>query len=253
MSQHWNPDTYALNAGFVAELGEPVVAMLAPRPGERVLDLGCGDGRLTERLVAAGCSVVGVDASPDQVRAARARGLDARVMDGEALAFAGEFDAVFSNAALHWMKRPRRVLDGVWRALRSGGRFVGEFGARGNVATVAQAIAGALGRRGVSYRERDPWYYPTADEYRSELQAAGFHVLHAETFARPTPLPGDLVAWLETFAGAFLSALPAAERGGFCREVSDTLASALRHDGRWSVDYVRLRFHAVKPTGGGGA
>jgi trans-aconitate methyltransferase len=247
VGQAWDPETYRRHAGFVAELGRPALERLAPRRGERVLDLGCGDGRLTEALVAAGCVVVGVDASAEQVAAARARGLDARVMDGEALAFREEFEAVFSNAALHWMKRPRRVLEGVWRALRPGGRFVGEFGAKDNVAAVARALAEALRRRGLSYAERDPWYYPTADEYRAELAAAGFDVRHLETFARPTPLPGDLTAWLQTFAGAFLSALPPGERGAFCREVEASLAPALWRDGRWFVDYVRLRFQAVKP------
>ena len=247
MGQHWDPETYQRHAAFVADLGQAVVELLAPRAGERVLDLGCGDGRLTEALVEAGCVVVGVDASREQVAAARARGLDARVMDGEALPFEAEFDAVFSNAALHWMKRPRRVLDGAWRALRPGGRFVGEFGARDNVAAVAGAIAHALARRALSYAELDPWYYPSGDEYRAELAGAGFEVRHVETFARPTPLPGHMVAWLETFAGTFLAALAPGERSRFCREVSDALAPALFRDGRWHVDYVRLRFDARKP------
>lgn len=212
-----------------------------------MLDLGCGDGRLTEVLAAAGCLVVAVDASPEQVAAARARGLDARVMDGEALAFDREFDAVFSNAALHWMKRPRRVLDGVWRALRPGGRFVGEFGAKGNVGAVAAALSDALARRGIAYADHDPWYYPGRDEYRGELERAGFHVRHLETFDRPTPLPGDLAAWLDTFARSFLAALPG-EREEFMREVGAALEPALRRDGRWFVDYVRLRFAALKPA-----
>jgi SAM-dependent methyltransferase len=201
--------------------------------------------------VAAGGRVVGVDASEAQVAAARERGLDARVMDGEALAFDAEFDAVFSNAALHWMKRPRRVLDGVRRALRPGGRFVGEFGAKDNVAAIARALEDALGRRGLSHAERHPWYYPSGDEYRAELQAAGFLVSHLETFARPTPLPGDMNAWLETFAGAFLAAVPPGERGALCREVSDALAPSLLREGRWFAEYVRLRFAAVKPRGDG--
>jgi SAM-dependent methyltransferase len=245
-SQDWDPQRYERNAAFVAELGLPVVERLAPRPGERVLDLGCGDGRLTLALVAAGCMVVAVDASPEQVEAARARGLDARVMDCQALAFDDEFDAAFSNAALHWMKRPARVLQGVRRALRRGGRFVGEFGASGNVATVSAAVSTALSRRGLRYADLDPWYYPTADEYRLALEQAGFAADSVETFSRPTTLPGDVVGWLDTFARAFLRALPPAERTPFCREVADALAPALRRpDGTWFVDYVRLRFHAT--------
>jgi trans-aconitate methyltransferase len=250
MTQDWNPERYERNAAFVAELGQPVAHLLAPRAGERVLDLGCGDGRLTEVLVQAGCTVVGVDASPEQVAAARARGLDARVMNGQQIDLSETFDAVFSNAALHWMKRPDRVLQGVWRVLREGGRFVGEFGAHGNVATVSAALAEALGRRGLRFADLDPWYYPKGHEYRRALEHAGFRVQSVETFARPTTLPGDMVAWLETFARAFLAPLPAAERPGFCQEVADRLAPSLRRgDGTWFVDYVRLRFHALKPAG----
>ena len=134
----------------------PVVDLLAPRPGERILDLGCGDGALTEKLAAAGCDVVGADASAELVKAARARGLDARLMNGEALDFDGEFDAVFSNAALHWMLRPDAVIDGVYRALKPGGRFVGEFGGAGNVATIASALEAALDRRGLRRQGREP-------------------------------------------------------------------------------------------------
>jgi trans-aconitate methyltransferase len=248
--QDWDPARYERHASFVAELGRDVVELLAPRAGERVLDLGCGDGRLTDVLAAEGCAVVGVDASPEQVAAARARGLDARVMDGQALAFDGAFDAVFSNAALHWMKEPGRVLEGVWRALRPGGRFVGEFGARGNVATVSAAVAEALARRGLRFEDFDPWYYPGPDEYRTALEDAGFAVESLVTFPRPTPLPGDIVGWLETFARAFLAPLPGDERPAFCREVAAALGPALRRpDGTWFVDYVRLRFGARKPSG----
>src|SRR5512138_2182814 len=139
-AQTWDPERYARNARFVSDLGAPVVELLAPRPGERILDLGCGDGALTEKLVALGCEVIGVDGSAEQVAGARRRGIDARVADGQALDFDGEFDAVFSNAALHWMKRADAVVDGVWRALRPGGRFVAECGGHGCVDEIATAL-----------------------------------------------------------------------------------------------------------------
>ncbi len=248
MTQEWDPAAYARNAAFVAELGQPLVALLAPRAGERVLDLGCGDGRLTLALREAGCAVVAVDSSASQVEAARRRGLDARVMDGEALDFDGAFDAVFSNAALHWMKRPDLVLQGVSRSLRPGGRFVGELGAAGNVQTIVDALSAALRRRRLAFADFDPWYYPTGPEYRARLEVAGFAVMSLEVFARPTPLPGDITAWLETFAGAFRSASPGEEGAVFFGELREALAPRLRKpDGTWWVDYVRLRFHATKP------
>ncbi|HBZ68323.1 MAG TPA: SAM-dependent methyltransferase, partial [Deltaproteobacteria bacterium] len=175
-AQTWDPERYARNARFVSDLGQPVLELLAPQPGERVLDLGCGDGVLTEKLVALGCSVVGVDASRPQVSAARARGLDAHVMDGQALAFEREFDAVFSNAALHWMRDRDAVIRGVGRALRPGGRFVGEFGGHGCVAKIVAAIEATLARRGIDAARLNPWYFPTPDEYAARLAAGGFEV-----------------------------------------------------------------------------
>jgi len=243
--QTWQAERYAANARFVAELGGPVVALLDPRPGEHILDLGCGDGALTERLAAAGCRVVGVDSAGAMVAAARARGLDARLMDGEALAFEGEFDAVFSNAALHWMRRPAAVIAGVRRALRPGGRFVGEFGGHGNVAAVTVALIAVLERRGIDGRVAIPWYFPTPDAYRGELEAGGFSVPTIDLVPRPTPLPTDMAAWLDTFAEGVLARLPPAERAAARAEVVELLRPCLCDEqGRWTVDYVRLRFAA---------
>jgi trans-aconitate methyltransferase len=243
--QRWDPKTYAANARFVAELGQPVVELLAPRPGERILDLGCGDGALTEKLVALGCAVVGVDASPEQVAAARGRGLDARVMDGQSLAFEAEFDAVFSNAALHWMTEPDRVIAGVARALKPGGRFVGEMGGAGNIARIVEALTAALGGRGMA--PELPWYFPSAEEYRAKLEAGGFAVEEIALFVRPTPLPGDIAGWLETFTGGSLARVPEDERAGFIAELREALRPHLQQpDGSWIADYVRLRFAAVK-------
>lgn len=245
--QVWDPRAYARNGRFVSELGAPVLDWLAPKAGERVLDLGCGDGALTEQIVAAGCSVVGGDASAEFVATARERGLDARLLDGQALSFNEEFDAVFSNAALHWMKRdPDAVVTGVARALKPGGRFVAEMGGAGNVATIRAAVYDALTRRGIDAVGADPWYFPTADEYRARLEAAGLTVARIEKFPRPTPLPGDVAGWLRTFAGAFLEFVPEGERADVVAEVQEVLRPQLGVAGVWIADYVRLRFIALK-------
>jgi len=243
--QTWSPERYEKNARFVSDLGMPVVELLAPRPGERILDLGCGDGALTEKLRDLGCDVVGVDASAAQVAGARARGLDCRVASGEALPFTGEFDAVFSNAALHWMRPPDDVIASVRRALKPGGRFVAEMGGHGCVAAIKRALAQALASRGVDAAAYDPWFFPTAEDYARRLAACGFDVESIALFPRPTPLPGDVVGWLETFAESFVTALPATERPAFLAEVRDALRPKLADaEGRWTADYVRLRFAA---------
>ncbi len=247
-TQSWDPERYARNARFVSDLGGPVVDLLAPRRGERILDLGCGDGALTRKLADLGCDVVGVDGSSPQVQAARALGVDARVMNGERLDFDGEFDAVFSNAALHWMKRADDVIGGVWRALRPGGRFVAECGGHGCVGTIVAALDGALARRGIDSRTVNPWYFPTADDYSARLRARGFAVRSIALFPRPTPLPGDVTGWLETFAESFASTLPASSRAPFLEEVQELLRPDLCDvEGRWTADYVRLRFAADRP------
>lgn len=248
-AQHWDPDRYARNARFVADLGAPLIDLLAPRQGESILDLGCGDGALTEKIASTGAIVTGVDASAEQVAAARARGLNALVMDGEALAFDADFDAVFSNAALHWMRRPDAVIDGMWRALRPGGRIIGEMGGQGNVATIVDAVINALDRRGIDGSAMMPWYFPSVAEYRRRLERAGFRVRDITLIPRPTPLPGDIADWLETFGEVFLSAVAVGDRLGFVDEVRASLHPRLvDRKGVWVADYVRLRFHAIRPS-----
>jgi SAM-dependent methyltransferase len=241
--QTWDSTAYDENARFVTDLGAPVLDLLDPRPGERVLDLGCGDGPLTLELMARGADVVGVDGSEEMVRAARDRGVDAHVMDGHSLVFDGEFDAVFSNAALHWMQRPDDVIAGVARALRPGGRFVAEMGGHGCVAAVLTAALAVLDRRGVDGYALIPWYFPTPDDYGARLERHGFEVTDMLHFPRPTPIPGDISGWLHTFARRFLAPVDDPEIA--IREIADLLRPSLCDEtGRWTVDYVRLRFSA---------
>jgi SAM-dependent methyltransferase len=248
-TQTWDPERYARNARFVTDLGMPVIDLLAPRPGERILDLGCGDGVLAAKLAEMGCEIVGVDASEMQVAAARKLGLDARVIAGQGLPFHDEFDAVFSNAALHWMLRPDEVIAGVWRALRRGGRFVAEMGGHGNVETIRAALVNALGRRSIDGESLVPWFFPTVQDYSARLRKAGFMISYISLFPRPTPLPGDLALWLENFAEDFLRALPPAQRPSYIEEVREALRPKICDaNGNWTADYVRLRFAAQKQS-----
>jgi SAM-dependent methyltransferase len=216
-----------------------VLDLLQPQSGERILDLGCGDGALTEKLVAMGTQVMGIDSSPDMIAAARQRGLDARVMDARALDLETEFDAVFSNAVLHWIKDdPDAPIKGVFRALRVGGRFVGEFGGHGCVSAITVALVATLERRGVKDAASwIPWYFPTVEEYEIRLRRVGFVPQSVHLIPRPTPLPTGMRGWLNTFANPFLAALPNEERGAFLDEVTVLLKPVLCDEsGRWTAD-----------------
>jgi SAM-dependent methyltransferase len=250
-TSRWEPDDYAKNAAFVPALGAPVLALLDPQPGEHILDLGCGDGVLTEKLVEAGTTVVGVDSSETMIDAAKARGLDAHVLDGQSLRFDAEFDAVFSNAALHWMLDFEDVARGVLRALKPGGRFVGEMGGQGNVATIRMGLRAELLRRGYRVPDEDPQWYPGIAEFCSVYEGAGFVDVDAKLIPRPTPLPAGVAGWLKTFRAGFMdhASVPDHLQDDVARAVEASLETKLRKpDGTWEADYVRLRFTMRKPN-----
>ncbi|MCR4376483.1 MAG: methyltransferase domain-containing protein [Rhodospirillales bacterium] len=244
----WSPETYLRNASFVPELGKSVLELLDPQAGERILDLGCGEGMLTEQIKAAGADVLGIDLSPRQVEAVRARGLHAEVVDGCALDFDGEFDAVFSNAALHWMRPISKVFENVYRALKPGGRFVAELGGAGNISSIRDALYHALEARGLNPSRYDPWSFPGPGEARGLLTRVGFEVEVLTLHRRPTELPGDIGGWLDTFAQPYLAAVPDRDHDALMDEVRDVLRPQLvNDDGVWVADYVRLKFKACKP------
>ena len=244
-NQSWDPERYARTARFVSDRAGAVLEWLAAKPGEAILDLGCGDGVLTKALVDAGVHAIGVDADAEMVAATRALGVDASVMDAANLAFENTFDAVFSNAALHWVRDADGVLRGVKRALKPGGRFVGEFGGAGNVKAVIAALTEVLAERDLAVTETGPWFFPTDTDYAKRLEAHGFIVDRIGLFPRPTPLPGPLEDWLDNFAESFLALVPEAERAEVRRQTAVAARPILLgDDGTWSVDYVRLRFEA---------
>ena len=245
MTNTWTTDRYRENAAFVPALGAAVFGVLDPRPGERILDLGCGEGSLTERIVAAGATVVGIDASEEMIAGARARGLEAHVMNAEQLPFEREFDAVFSNAVLHWVRDHDAMLSGVHQALKPGGRFVAEFGGHGNLAPIQVAIRSVLAKRG--WPTNIHRYYATGAEYAGRLVEHGFTVREIALIPRPTPLPTGIRGWLETFERATLDRIPAGELESFLHEVEGLLRPEIcDRQGNWTAHYVRLRFAAIK-------
>jgi len=239
----WTSETYLAHASYVPALGGAVLELLNPLAGERILDVGCGEGTLTREIAAAGAAVVGVDSSPEMIAGTIGRGLDARLMNAEQLSFDAEFDAVFSNAALHWVRDHDAMLDGVRRALKQDGRFVAEFGGHGNIAPIQLAISAVLAQRGwTSPVQR---YYPTDTEYSGRLAQHGFVVEQIALIPRPTPLPTGIRGWLQTFERATIDNIPECERELFLDEVENLLRPHIcDSEGRWTAHYVRLRFRA---------
>lgn len=256
-SNQWDPKGYEERARFVGEGGKPLIELLAPRPGERILDLGCGTGKLTQALARAGASVLGVDASPDMLAEARAAypELEFAFERGEALPYEGEFDAIFSNAALHWMPRAGDVARGMFAALRPGGRLVAELGGFENVGVVRAAVTSGFEAIGRPQAAWNPWYFPRLGEYAAVLEAAGFVVRFARWFERPSPMPDSaeqsgIADWLTIFASELCSSLSAEERPRFFAAVERHARPSLYREGTWWIDYVRLRVAAQKPPSG---
>ena len=247
MTQTWDAEAYGQNGAFVHELAGGVLEWLSAQPGETILDLGCGDGQLTARIAAMGANVIGVDASPQMAAAARARGIKVDEAQAESLPYADRtFDAVFSNAALHWVRGQDAMMAEVRRVLKPGGRFVAEMGGQGNIAAIRVALIAVLSRHGFDGREDNVNYYPTPEAYTKRLTQHGFHVEKIALIPRPTPLPeGGMIAWIRTFRRGVLDTLPEALRDTVVEETVALLEPALRDEGgNWSADYVRLRFIA---------
>jgi SAM-dependent methyltransferase len=191
---------------------------------------------------------MGVDISPEMVSAARSRGIVAMEASVESLPFSDHaFDAVFSNAALHWVKDQDAMMAEVHRVLKPGGRFVAEMGGHGNIAAIRVALKSVLARNGYSDLEDDVNYYPTPDGYARRLIRHGFQVQQIALIPRPTALPDTgMEGWLRTFRRGVLDSLPESVRNTVVEQTAAVLAPALRdEDGDWTADYIRLRFIAT--------
>jgi SAM-dependent methyltransferase len=247
MTQTWDAGVYEKNGAFVHGLAGGVLDWLAPQPGEHILDLGCGDGQLSVRIAESGANVVGLDASPQMAAAASSRGIEVCEGNAESMPFAdSEFDAVFSNAALHWVRNHDAMLAEVRRVLKPGGRFVVEMGGQGNIAAISVAFAAALARHGFVGREDDVNYFPTSAIYSRRLRHHGFIVDRIELIPRPTTLPeSGMSGWLTTFRRGVLDTLPEKARATVIEDAVSLLKPVLcDEEGNWTADYVRLRFVA---------
>lgn len=247
MTQVWDPKAYEKNGAFVHGLAGGVLEWLAPQPGERILDLGSGDGQLTLKLMATGANVVAIDASPQMVEAARSRGVVAEVAKAEALPYPdSSFDAVFSNAVLHWVRGQDDMMREVRRVLKPGARFVAEMGGHGNVAAISVAFAAVLARYGRDLGESNEHLYPTPKDYSHRLERQRFTVERIALIPRPTPLgENGMSGWLRTFRSGVLDTLPEDLRGAVVDQTVALLAPVLcDEEGNWTGDYVRLRFIA---------
>ncbi|WP_066056604.1 class I SAM-dependent methyltransferase [Robertmurraya korlensis] len=247
-TDQWNANLYDNNHSFVSNYGESLIDMLAPSKGERILDLGCGTGDLAKRLFDQGVQVIGVDKSNNMITQAVEKypEIPFFVQDATELLFKSEFDAVFSNATLHWVKPPKQALQCIYNSLKTGGRFVAEFGGKGNVQTISDAIYNQLGSD--TNKTDFPWYYPSIGEYSSLLEEIGFKVTFAHHYDRPTPLegPNGLSNWIKMFALSFFNGLDERKLEQVITKIENQLKPSIYNGSKWIADYKRICVIAIK-------
>lgn len=251
MTPKWNAHLYDQKHDFVSKFGGSLVDLLAPQKNERILDVGCGTGDLAHEISTHGAHVQGIDASQDMIIAAQQKYPDITfyTMDATTLHLTNQFEAVFSNAALHWMKQPDTVIKNIYSALKQGGRFIAEMGGHGNIASIVWALQKSMEEYKLPYiEEYFPWYFPTVEEYQSKLEGAGFTVDMLSLYERPTPLQGEdgLQNWLVMFSTNMLQHLSKTEKEQIYAKYEHLLKPMLYQNHQWVADYCRLRFVAIK-------
>jgi trans-aconitate methyltransferase len=239
----WDAADYARVGSFVSELGEAALDLLDPQPGERILDVGCGEGSLTKKIIERGATVLGVDNSPEMIAAARAKGVDALLLPAEDMQFFAEFDAAFSNATLHWVLQKEQAARAIFRALKPRGRFAGEMGGEGNISRLQQVVDEEMILRGYSPPVKAHNWYASPEDFAAVYEGAGFREVDARPIQRPTPIPHGIADWVLTFRKGWLdrAGVPEEERPDLAANVADRFGSD-------TADYVRLRFIMRKPA-----
>jgi trans-aconitate methyltransferase len=252
MTNQWDAKLYDRNHAFVSELATDLIDLLAPKTGDRILDLGCGTGYLADKIASQGVEVVGIDYAATMIEQARSNypHLHFAVVDARELQYKEEFDAVFSNAVLHWITEPEKVISGIHQALKIGGRFVAEFGGKGNVKAITTALYQALKNAGYPIDKKlNPWYFPSIAEYGSLLEKHGLQLVFATLFDRPTRLEDGekgLANWLKMFANSFLNAFSPEQQVSIISDIENQLHPVLYQNDAWFADYRRIRIVAVK-------
>lgn len=247
----WDSGLYDHKHDFVSKYGEDLIEILNPKPGEEILDLGCGTGDLADKISGKGAHVTGIDSSKEMIEAARQKfpSIDFEIQSAASFSFNKKFDAVFSNAALHWISEKEKVVKQVYECLKPGGRFVAELGGKGNVGKIIDALKGVLARHGfIKQSQIQTWYFPSLSEYASLLEANGFRVIFASHFDRETELKDShgIINWLRMFGRSYLENIPDNEVSQILKEVEQQLKSSNFRNGKWFADYKRLRIVALK-------
>ncbi len=247
----WNASLYDGSHSFVSTFGQDLVELLAPKIDEQILDIGCGTGDLANKIYSYDVKVKGIDKSENMIRQAQNKYPHIRfnAEDVLELDYKNEFDAVFSNATLHWVKQPKQALNRIYDSLRPGGRFVAEFGGKGNVQLITNEIISQIKTADIEYKsEQFPWYFPSIGEYSSIMEETGFTVTFAHYFDRPTPLEGEngLRNWIEMFAGNLLESKSEVIKESIIKKTEKNLMDVLYNDGHWIADYKRIRVVGIK-------
>ncbi|WGV25785.1 methyltransferase domain-containing protein [Halotia branconii] len=252
LTNNWDTDLYENNHAFVWEYGQDLLKLLNPKPGESILDLGCGTGQLTAKIAQAGAKVTGIDHAPSMIEKARQNYpyLSFNVADARNFQVTQPVDAVFSNAVLHWIKEADEAIASIYQALKPGGRFVAEFGGKGNIKAIAKALESALQANNISAQTLNPWYFPSIGEYATLLEQQGFDVTYVALYARLTLLAKEeagMANWIKMFADAFFVGLSAEQQTQIIHTVEEHLKPILFQQGNWTADYRRICIVAIKP------